>query len=221
MDIRMMQAQVVVLFTMVAIVPNACLGQAHTDRGAILGGVTGALAGAGIGKHNKETAAGALIGGAVGLVTGAAIGNAMDERDRRAWAAERYAHQQRVQQYSRAVSSHDVVAMTRNGVSPDVIINQIRQYGTQSSLTVQDVISLHRQGVDESVITAMQQSASEPAALPARPIVRQPVVVEEYHYVEPAPRWHYYPPVPHYHFHDYHRRHYSRPSVSWGVSVRH
>jgi hypothetical protein len=219
MDIRTTQAQWLTL-ALLTFTPHACFGQTHTDRGAVLGGVTGALAGAGIGKHNDETAAGALIGGAVGLLTGATIGNAMDDRDRRAWASQQYYQQQRAQQYAHTVSTHDVVSMTRNGVGPDVIINQIRQYGVQRSLTVQDVIALHRQGVDESVISAMQQAGEEPdlVPVPARPVVRRPVIVEEYHYVEPVPYWHHRHYVPH-HFHDCPPRYRARPGVSWGVTV--
>jgi hypothetical protein len=224
MDIRTMRVRLGIPLLLLAVTSKACLGQTHTDRGALLGGVTGALAGAGIGKHNDETAAGALIGGAVGLLTGATLGNAMDERDRRAWEAQYYAQQQRARQYARMVSPQDVVSMTRNGVSPDVIITQIRQYGVQRTLSVQDVISLHQQGVDESVINAMQQAAAEPAPIPARPVVRRPVVVEQY-YVEPVPYWHpYYGPRHDFHFFDHHHHHHGhhgRHGVSWGISVHH
>ena len=51
---------------MVGLSPMKAFGQGHTERGAVIGGLGGALAGAAIGKHNGETAGGALIGGAVG-----------------------------------------------------------------------------------------------------------------------------------------------------------
>jgi outer membrane lipoprotein SlyB len=203
-------------------VPPVVRGQYYSDRGAVLGGITGALAGAGIGKHNGDTTAGALIGGAVGLVTGAAVGDSMDARTARAVAAERY-QQQRLQQPSRAVSTQDVVNMARNGVGEDVMINQIRQFGVQRSLNVQDVIALHRQGVPESVIAAMQQAANEVYPSPPVAVVQQPVVVEEYPYFVPAPPYYmHYHAAPRFYGHRvyYGRPYPPRPSVSWGVTVR-
>ncbi len=207
--------------TMAGGLPRAAQAQHYADRGAVLGGVAGALAGAGIGDHNDETAAGALIGGAVGLIGGAAVGQTMDNRAARTYAARQYAQQARQQQLARAVSTQDVLTMTRNGVGEDVIINHIRQHGVQRTLEVHDVIALHRQGVPESVITAMQESSVGPAVPVPTAVIREPVVVEQYHDVAPAPYWHYYhapPPV-------YYYRHRCpppppRPGVSWGVSVR-
>ena len=49
--------------------PDSAMAQYHTDRGAVLGGLGGALAGAAIGEHNDNAGAGALIGGATGLVS--------------------------------------------------------------------------------------------------------------------------------------------------------
>ena len=196
-------------------VPATARGQSYADRGAVLGGMAGALAGAGIGNHNDETAEGALIGGAVGLLTGAAVGHSMDGRAAEAQAAQRYRQQVRQQQLARAVSTQDVVTMTQNGLSDEVIINHIRQHGVQRPLDVHDVISLHRQGVRESVISAMQRATIGPAVPPPTPVVRQPVVVEERHYVAPAPYW-YFPPR--HHRHHVHPR-YHRPGVSWGITV--
>ena len=182
--------------------PAVARGQYYSDRGAVLGGVTGALAGAGIGKHNDETAAGALIGGAVGVITGAAVGQSMDNRAAQAYAAQQQAQQWRQQQLARAVSTQDVVTMTQNGVSADVMINHIRQHGVQRTLEVHDVIALHRQGVPESVIAAMQQASVGPAPPVPSAVIRQPVVVEQRHYVAPAPYWHYYRvPPPYYRLH--------------------
>jgi uncharacterized protein YcfJ len=190
------------------------LAQNHTQRGAALGGVAGALAGAGIGEHNGDTAAGALIGGALGLVTGAAIGNSMDQEAARARALE----QQRLWQLSRGTSLSDVVTMTHNGVGDDVIINQIRQNGVQRRLEVADVISLHQRGVSEAVITEMQR-ARLASHLPAPPPRYQaaPVIIEEHHYV-PA-RVHYWPhPVRYgHHRHVYLPR---RTGFHWSIGVR-
>lgn len=196
-------------------------GQQHTERGAVLGGVAGGLAGAAIGNQNGETGAGALVGGALGLMTGALIGNARDEEiyRQRAYA---YQQQQLAYRQARAVSPADVVNMTRNGLSEQVIITHIRQNGVQYQPQVADVISLHQQGVSENVITAMQQAARGPVPPPAVvPAPRySPVIVEEHRYV--APRC-YSRPYPHYyhhhHYHGHYRRHY--PGFHWGISIGH
>lgn len=56
-------------------------GWSKTAKGAVIGGVTGAAAGAIIDKNNRG--AGAVIGGAVGAGAGAIIGNQMDKKDGR------------------------------------------------------------------------------------------------------------------------------------------
>ena len=191
----------------------------QTERGAAIGGIGGALAGAAIGKHNGETAAGALIGGAVGLVTGAAIGSSADERNRR----EAIQNQQ-MYLYSRAASSSDIIAMSQNGVGEEVIINHIRENGVQRRPDVGEVISLHRQGVSERVISAMQAApeGGRAVAPPPTAVYRAaptPVIVEEYHYVRPS-YWHYPPPG---YYHRSHHHHYGPPpprsSVHWGITI--
>lgn len=61
----------------------------NTQRGAVLGGLGGAIAGAVIGDHNNKAGAGAAIGGAIGAIGGAVVGNARDQE----------INQQRRQQY--------------------------------------------------------------------------------------------------------------------------
>lgn len=190
--------------------------QFHTQRGAVLGGLTGAAAGAAIGHQNGETAEGALIGSAIGLFSGALIGNSVDAEQSR----QRYVEQQYLAQNARAVTVSEVLSMTKNGVSDGVIINHINQHGVQQRLEVSDVILLHQQGVSEPVLTALQRApiggspvyVAPPRAYPA------PVIVQEYHYVRPTypvygPR--YYRP------HHPHHGHYHSPGVSFGLSVGH
>ena len=55
-----------------------CAGP-NTERGAVLGGLLGAGAGAIIGNQSGRPLEGAAIGGAIGAVGGAAIGNANDQ----------------------------------------------------------------------------------------------------------------------------------------------
>ena len=203
------------------VVPHFGMAQEHTGPGALLGGVAGALAGAAIGKNNHNTAAGALIGGAAGVVTGAAVGSVVDEKERARvyqYQQQQYQYQQAIQM-AHAVSIPDVLAMTRSGVSEDVIINQIRRNGMERKVDTSDVITLHKEHVSNAVIAAMQQSAGPvmvSAVQPVQsvPVYSQPVVVEGYPYPPPPPYYRYYygpsyyrpyPPPP--------------PAVHWGISV--
>jgi outer membrane lipoprotein SlyB len=63
----------------VAINWGAAAQAQNTQRGAVLGGLGGAIAGAVIGDHNRNAGAGAAIGGAIGAVGGAVLGNARDQ----------------------------------------------------------------------------------------------------------------------------------------------
>ncbi len=201
------------LVVLLVLCPGTLMAQRHTDRGALLGGVAGALAGAGIGEHNDNAGAGALIGGAVGLVTGAALGNSMDQEEARARAVQQHLAWQR----SQAASISDVVTMTRNGLRDDIIINHVNQNGVQRRLNVHDVISLHQQGVSEAVISAMQRAPVGRAVSMPAPRYQAPVVVEQYHYVRPPVNyWYPYPHRPYHHGHG-HRHH--RPGVHWSMAV--
>ena len=136
----------------VLVVP--AFGQGHTEEGAVLGGVAGAIAGGIIGHQNDETPEGAILGGILGAVTGSMIG---DRKDQQAARQQRlFYHQQRVA--ARAVSTAEVVTMTRSGLTDSVIINHIRANGVPRQLNTHDIISLHQQGVSEKVITAMQNA---------------------------------------------------------------
>jgi hypothetical protein len=187
--------------------------QEHTGRGAALGGLTGAVAGAAIGENNGDAVPGAIIGGALGLITGAAIGNSVDQDIARTRAYE----QQRIYRLSQAVSVADVLNMSHNRLSDAVIMNHIHQNGVQRRLEVSDVIALHQNGVSEAVISAMQRAPLAGYA-PPTPVVRYqaPVVVERYRYVAPPPC--YWPGHFHYH-HRHHHPYHSRTGVSWGISV--
>lgn len=199
--------------TAIAQFPNSRVNQ---QRGATIGGLGGAVAGALIGDNNGEAGAGAAIGGVIGAVAGGFLGNASDKEAAARQQQQIYYQQQQQQQQvavvQSAVSIGDVVSMSRSGLSEGVIINQIGQRGVQTELRVPDIISLHQQGVSENIISAMQSArlGSQSVAPVQQTIVRQaPVIVEE-HYVVP----HYPPPRVYYHQVPVHR-HY-RSSVHFG-----
>jgi outer membrane lipoprotein SlyB len=188
-------------------VPVTARAQANTQRGAVLGGLAGAVTGGLIGNNNGKAGAGAAIGGVVGAVTGGVLGNASD-KERAAYQQQQYyQQQQQAIQAQASVSVADVVSMTRSGLSDSVIVNHIQQRGVQRQLQVPDIIALHQQGVRENVITSMQQAQVGPQRVARTPIVREqivgrPVIVEE-HIVVPAyaPRHHFYHHRPHRHHH--------------------
>lgn len=198
---KVIMGTVVLMF---ACVPKVVSGQQNTQRGATLGGLGGAIAGAIIGDNNNEAGAGAAIGGAIGAVAGGLLGNARDKELRGGlYPRTTIVPPQSVSpvqpmyaptpQPLGAVAMNDVIAMSRSGVSEAVILNQIQTRGVARQTQVSDIISLHQQGVSEAVITAMQSTsvAESVVALPPSTIVTPaPVVVK--------PRIYRHPSVYHY-----------------------
>jgi len=70
---------IVVLIGLIGLASTGC--QTATGNGALAGGATGALIGAGIGSLSHQRAGeGALVGGAIGAISGAIIGNEIDKQ---------------------------------------------------------------------------------------------------------------------------------------------
>jgi outer membrane lipoprotein SlyB len=179
-----------------------CRSPYYADRGAGIGALGGALAGAAIGENNGNALAGAVLGAAGGGLAGAAIGDAMDAEIARNQAI---IEERMGRRMANAVSVADVVAMTQAGLSDDVIVTHIRAHGVAQSPQVDDLITLRNARVSDSVINAMQEPPPSVAPVEYR---TAPVIVEE-HYVYPPPRWYYR------HHHHHHRRH-RQPGVAWG-----
>src|SRR5262245_57897865 len=149
-------------------------GCSHTDQGIVGGGIFGALLGALVGGP-RHAAAGAAIGGLAGAATGGVIGASEDRRERKAEA-------QLAAMRQPPLSQQDVINLTANGVTDDVIINQIRASGAVYHLTAQDLMTLNNNGVRQPVIREMQATASRPCRHVYTAVPVQPVYV-----VEPAP----------------------------------
>ncbi|MFC1661645.1 OmpA family protein [Gemmatimonadota bacterium] len=64
----------------VALPISGCQSMSTAERGAVIGGGTGAVVGGVIGKATGSTARGAILGAAVGGAAGAIIGRQMDEQ---------------------------------------------------------------------------------------------------------------------------------------------
>jgi outer membrane lipoprotein SlyB len=189
--------------------------QGNTQRGATVGGIAGAVAGAAIGDHNGETGAGAAIGGIIGAFAGGLLGNAEDKQQAYQSQRQYQQNQRQLAEYQRtAVSSNDIVAMTRNGLSEQVILNQIQQRGVQTRPQVAEIIALHQQGVSENIITAMQKAPYRPSQqnrqlgsvrrTPSQQHWDQQIIAPVRTYQSapyyPPPRCYYYPePIYHHH----------------------
>ena len=71
-----------ILFTLVALFGVSCYSAypaPHAKRGAVLGGVAGAVGGALIGEHKGRELEGAAVGGVVGAIAGGLLGSAADD----------------------------------------------------------------------------------------------------------------------------------------------
>jgi outer membrane protein OmpA-like peptidoglycan-associated protein len=70
----------VVVIMLVSLASGACSSLNKTEKGAIIGGAGGAVAGGVIGSQTGSTARGAIIGAVVGGAAGAIIGHQMDRQ---------------------------------------------------------------------------------------------------------------------------------------------
>ncbi len=131
--------------------------QNNTQTGAALGTGAGALAGTIIGHQVGHKGAGALIGAVAGGLTGAAVGNAQDAQEERDAAVARAATvQARQRAAQRALTNSDIITMTQNGLSDEIIINSIRSRGGRFRTNSEALIALNQAGVSQHVIMEVQ-----------------------------------------------------------------
>ena len=178
-------------------------GHYNRDSLALFGTAAGAGIGAAFSNGNSSTAENALIGGVVGGLTGAAVGENLDEFEARNQALfEHHLGRQLVG----AVTMNDVLALTRAGVSDEVICTHITRNRPARPLTTQDLIMLQENGVSNVVIQALQI----PPVQPVIPETHAPVIFKEHHYVRLPLGW----------FGHHHQEGcYGRwPDFRWGVS---
>ena len=162
--------------------------------GGAFGTFAGSLTGAAIGAKDGKAPEGALIGAITGGTLGTLAGNAVDrevERDRLAY------QQAQQQQRIAAVDVAQVIQMTQSGLSTEVIARQIQSQGIARRPSIDDLIILKNQGVDDLVIQAMQ-NAPLAGAEPVVQVIPQPVeVIREPVFVDsfaPFPYRGYRPP---------------------------
>lgn len=190
----MARLAILVLISAVGLALAGCAApgtMSNTGAGAVGGGALGAATGAIIGHASGHTAGGAVIGAAAGALGGALVGNAADAREERDSAIAQAQYQQAQAQYAQAqaaaLSSADVITLTHNQVSDDVIINQIQKQGCRFESTPDSLIALKQQGVSDRVVAAMQNNSVRGTVVAGPTVVGAPPAVV---YAAPPP-----PPV--------------------------
>lgn len=132
----------------------------RTATGALAGGAIGATTGAIIGQSSgRHGVGGALIGGAVGALAGGMIGHSMDQEHRAALARQSPDTLQRMDA-GQPLGLTDIKALSRAGISDEVIISQIRNSRTAYRLSTTEIIDLKNSGVSQRVIDFMVNTPS-------------------------------------------------------------
>jgi outer membrane lipoprotein SlyB len=141
----------------------------YTGGGALTGAAVGAGTGAIIGGATRHAGEGALIGGAVGALSGAIIGSAIQQSQRERIQEQNPQTLVRVDR-GQPLTLADVKALTKAGVSDEVIISQSRTSRTVYRLAANEIIELHDAGVSNKVIDFMVNTPSlyPPPAPPRR-----------------------------------------------------
>jgi hypothetical protein len=70
------------------------------------------------------------------------------------------------------------VNLSRAGLDDEILIALIQTDGSTFQLTADDILALHRLGLSDRVIRAMQETARKPVAAPAPTPVAEPVAAE-------------------------------------------
>jgi uncharacterized protein YcfJ len=150
--------------------------EGRTDRtatGALAGGAFGAGTGAIIGSASGHAGPGAVIGGALGALAGGVIGSSIDQAQRERLQVESPQTLQRVSQ-GQPLGLADVKALSKAGVSDEVIMSQIRNSRTAYRLSTAEIIDLKDAGVSNRVIDYMINTPSMyPAPAPPPPPARR------------------------------------------------
>ncbi|HEY2911115.1 MAG TPA: hypothetical protein VGI99_12770 [Gemmataceae bacterium] len=165
---------------------SGCSTMNNTEKDATVGGLAGAGVGAVAGSLLHAPVLGAAVGGLAGTGVGAAIGSDKDaqvQRQQNIQYATAVANAQ-AQANANRLGMTEVIQMSRDGQSDQVIINQIRNTGSTFQLSVADLNTLKVNNVPPSVIAEMQNARPTTVVVgaPQPPVVYQaapvpPVVV--------------------------------------------
>jgi uncharacterized protein YcfJ len=192
----------IVLLVIAGIVLSNAGCNSMAGTGAVAGGGIGAATGALIGHATGNPKTGAVLGTALGAGIGTAIGADADERKQKREdnirLAEANAAAANAPQFNGPLGMTDVIALSEQGVSDDVIISYLRQTNSTFRLSPNDLAYLREKKVTDRVVTEMINStnrvAIRPAPAPRTVIVQEPpqtVIIERpwrpYYYAPPPP----------------------------------
>ncbi len=135
---------------------TGCQGWNKTQQGAGIGALLGAGTGAIIGHQTGNRDKGALIGALAGAAGGGLLGNAADKEDERN-AAVHDAHmtRQQARAEARAMDNRQVIKLTRQGISDDLIIQNIHNKGGMFDTSADGIGYLKEQRVSDRVVAEM------------------------------------------------------------------
>jgi Glycine zipper len=171
------------LVALCALAAGGCQSGYYQSQGTSVGALGGAGVGALVGSATGDAGTGALIGAGVGALTGNVVGSSLDDIEARNRAQIAASMGRPVA--AGAATPGEVVAMSRAGVNPQLIVNYINTSGVAQPASAQDVIYMTQQGVPPEVIQAMQTprvaSVQQAAYVPPP----GPVVVEQVYYGPP------------------------------------
>lgn len=141
-----------------ALVSAGCQNaKSRAVEGAVIGGVLGAATGGIIGHQSNHGGAGAGIGAAVGAITGGLIGSQIEKKGQ---AGQPVSGTQAGEVTKEAGSSQmsvlQVIELSKQGVTDDIIIDRIKKSNSKFNLSAEDVEYLKKQGISQKVIDAMQ-----------------------------------------------------------------
>ena len=178
-----------------------CSHMSNTAQGAGAGGLIGAGAGGLIGAATGRPLQGAAVGGLLGAGVGGLVGNDIDMQEKRQNQRDLAVAQARATQAEArpaALGLTDIQRLAAQGLSDDVIVNQIRTTGSTFVVSAADIEWLKTNGVSDRVILEMQNARPHVAAPPPRYVRPGPTVI----YAEPVPIYYVRPapPPPSFHF---------------------
>ena len=121
----------------------------HTKRGATGGALVGSIAGGVIGHQSGHGIEGALIGAGVGALGGGMVGDGIDAKEEEAAAATATTGEK--------LGMSDVIALSKAGLSDQVIIDKINATGSVYRLSVEEIELLRNEGVSSTVVNHMMR----------------------------------------------------------------
>lgn len=170
-------------FVICMLAAAGCQSGYYQSQGTGVGALGGAGVGALVGSASGNAGTGALIGAGVGAITGNVVGASLDDVEARNRAQIAASMGRPVA--PGAATPGEVVAMSRAGVSPPLIVNYINTSGVAQPASAEDVIYMTQQGVPQEVIAAMQAPRVAQAPAVVVPPPPGPVVVEKVYYGPP------------------------------------